>query len=85
MTKNAYLVMEIMLIRSQTDHLFAVCLFTAKWGSFSLFWIYLDTFSRQYYHIASAFLSNLYLLGSLYIKVGIEKYILVTLNIIINV
>ena len=30
MIKNAYLEGEIMQIRSQTGHLFAVCLFTAK-------------------------------------------------------
>ena len=34
MIKNAYLESEIMQIWSQTGHLFAVCLFTAKWDSF---------------------------------------------------
>ena len=58
MIKNAYLEKEIMQIRSQTGHLFAVCFFTAKWDAFSLFWIYLDTTSRQHYHIASSFWSN---------------------------
>ena len=53
----------IVQIRSQTGHLFAVCLFTAKWDLFSPFWIYLDTTSGQHYHIASSFWSNLYLLG----------------------
>ena len=71
MTKNAYLAMEIMLIRSKMDHLFAFFLFTEN-GVCSHCSEFILT-SRQYYHIASSFVSSLYLLGSLYIKVLIEK------------
>ena len=82
MTKNAYIEKEIMQIRSQGGHLFAVCFFTAKWDSFSLFSIYLDT------HSIIILLVHFDLIYIYYVHIKylvIQNYILVKVIMLFNV